>query len=79
MGKRTRTGDADVSGMTQIGDDSAVACLYDTARSTSLTAVRSEKFFRGKVRGCVERSVWGSSINRQGERPLMGAPQNSIT
>ena len=37
--------------MTQIGGDSAVACLYAIARSTSLTAVRSENFFRGKVMG----------------------------
>ena len=42
-------GDADGSGMTQIGGDSAVACLYAIARSASLTAVRSEKLFRGKV------------------------------
>ena len=47
--KERERGDADGSGMTQIGSGSVVACLYEIGRSTSLTAVRSENFFRGKV------------------------------
>ena len=55
--KERERGDADGSAMTQIRGDSVVVCLYAIARSISLTAVRSEKFFRGKVSMLGERSL----------------------
>ena len=49
MGKRTKTGRRRREWYDADRVDSAIGYLYAIARSTPLIAVRSERFFRGKV------------------------------